>query len=89
MQAIKLDWCEIIQDSSLQDVLHKHKNVFRAGLGTLQGFKAKIIIEDKAIPKFCKARSIPGVMEVGGARGAQGAQSILILHLLNLSVLIP
>ena len=33
--------------------------MFRAGLGTLQGFKAKIIIEDNAIPKFCKARSIP------------------------------
>ena len=48
-----------LQDSCLQDVLHKHKNVFRAGLGTLQGFKAKIIIEDSAIPKFCKARSIP------------------------------
>ena len=61
LQAIKLDWREInyLQDSSLQDVLHKYKSVFRAGLGTLQGFKAKIIIEDNAIPKFCKARSIP------------------------------
>ena len=61
LQAIKLDWREInyLQDSSLQDVLHKHKNVFQAGLGTLQGFKAKTIIEDNAIPKFCKARSIP------------------------------
>ena len=35
-QAIKLDWREInyLQDSSLHDVLHKHKNVFQAGLGT-------------------------------------------------------
>ena len=32
--------------------------MFQDGLGTLQGFKAKIFMEG-ATPRFCKARTVP------------------------------
>ena len=42
-----------------QQVLHKHPDVFQDGLGTLTGFKAKIIVDPSAQPKYCKARTLP------------------------------
>ena len=56
LRTIKLDWQELnfVCNSSLQDLLFKYEDVFQPGLGTLQGFKAKIIIEENATPKFCK-----------------------------------
>ena len=58
---IRLDWHEIynMHASPLQAILQKHAAVFQDGLGTLQGFKAKIFVEEGATPRFCKARTIP------------------------------
>ena len=36
--------------------------MFQDGLGTLKGFKAKILVEEGAQPRFCKARSVPYVL---------------------------
>ncbi len=32
--------------------------VFEEGLGTLQGYKAKVHVDPNAQPKFCRARSV-------------------------------
>ena len=42
-----------------QDILSRYKNVFQPGLGTLEGYEAKIIVDPEAQPRFCKARSVP------------------------------
>ena len=41
----------------------KHEAVFKEGLGTLTGYKAKIHIDPTAIPKYFKARSVPYAMK--------------------------
>ena len=37
--------------------------LFEPGLGTLKDYKAKIYVDPKAKPKFCKARSVPYSMK--------------------------
>ena len=64
LQLFKLDWQEIflVQSNSvspIQQILQKHSNVFQEGLGILTGFKAKIIVDLSATPKYCKPRSVP------------------------------
>ena len=61
LQQVRLDWHEIfsLQNTSLHTILQKHGAVFQDGLGTLKGFKAKILVEEGAQPRFCKARSVP------------------------------
>ena len=60
LQLFNLDWQEIFVlqtsvASPVQQILQKHPNVFQEGLGTLTGFKAKIIVDPAAQPKYCKA----------------------------------
>ena len=38
--------------------------MFTPGLGTLEGFEAKIYIEPNAFPRFCQARSVPFAMKI-------------------------
>ena len=61
---IVLDWKEIylICNAPLQAVLEKHKVVFEEQLGKLKGFEAKILVDQEATPRFCKARSVPLAM---------------------------
>ena len=40
-------------------MLDRHAAVFQEGLGKLKGYKAKITLDQKAIPRFCKARPVP------------------------------
>ena len=44
--------------TSVNEVLDKYKAVFEPGLGTVTGFKAKIIVDSDATPKYCKACSV-------------------------------
>ena len=44
---------------TLADVLDHHEAVFADGLGTVRGVTAKIHVEPRASPRFCKARLIP------------------------------
>ena len=57
---IRLDGHEIyiMHSSPPQATLLKHAAVFQDGLGTLQGFKAKIFMEG-GTPCFCKAWTVP------------------------------
>ena len=64
LQVFNLDWQEIfiLQNttvSPVQPILQKHPDVFQEGLGTLTGFKAKIIVDPAAPPKYCKAYMVP------------------------------
>ncbi|XP_048255362.1 uncharacterized protein K02A2.6-like [Haliotis rufescens] len=45
--------------SSLRTVLDKHPEVFKDGLGTFKGTKAKIYVDKNAQPIFHKARPVP------------------------------
>lgn len=64
LQHIRLDWRKIctLSSSLLENVLQQHSTVFREGLGTLEGFKAKIYVDPAVTPKFCKARPVPFAM---------------------------
>ena len=46
----------------VEALLSQHRKLFEEGLGTLQGHKAKLYADPQAIPKFCKARSVPYAM---------------------------
>ncbi len=61
LSELRLNWHEIfwLHNTSLERLLDKHKAVFEPGLGTVKGYKAKILLDPDATPKYCKARSIP------------------------------
>ena len=40
-------------------MLDRHLAVFQEGLGKLKNYKAKIILDPQATPRFCKARPVP------------------------------
>ena len=46
-------------NSNLGDLLCKHADVFKPELSLLTGFKAKLHVKSDAIPKFCRARTVP------------------------------
>ena len=48
-----------MHNATLSELLDKYKRVFGSDLGTAKGFKAKIIVETNATPRFLRARSIP------------------------------
>ena len=58
---LKLNWHDIfwLQNEPLKQVLEKYKSVLEPGLGKVTGYKAKIIIDPTATPKYCKARTLP------------------------------
>ena len=48
---IKLNWKEIYtvaEDDKLAELLNTHSTLFKPGLGTLNGYKAKICLNSKA-----------------------------------------
>ena len=63
-QQIQLDWREIhsLQQDPLDAILHQHEKVFQEGLGTMQGYKACFLVDDKVKPKLCKAQPVPYAM---------------------------
>ena len=60
MQHLKLDWQQInkLHSEALQQVLQRQEDVFKARLGTQEGYKAKRHIIPGVFPRFCKARSL-------------------------------
>ena len=65
LEQLRLDWATIGKIASekaplkLEPLLAKHAAVFKDELGTISPFKAKLRIRPDAVPKFCKARSVP------------------------------
>ena len=69
LQHLCLDWpsiCHVqsVEQTAVNSILDRHKNVFREELGTLQGFEAKIYVDPTAKPVLCKACSVPYAMKV-------------------------
>ena len=64
LQVIRLDWMKInpVKQCQVSEVLQRHETLFQPGLGMLQGYEAKIIVDPEARPRFCKARSVPYAM---------------------------
>nr|XP_033495922.1 uncharacterized protein K02A2.6-like [Epinephelus lanceolatus] len=67
LKALKEDWQPVhkIEDREdpIQEVLSRHETVFKAELGRLKGFKAKIHVASDATPCFYKPRSVPFAMK--------------------------
>ena len=61
LSAIRLDWKSInaVGSRTLDSLLDHHQELFKPGLGTLKGYKAKITVEKEAQPHFCKACTVP------------------------------
>lgn len=70
LRVLTLNWKELFkmqvvknnQGSSLEKLVDRYSEVFREGLGTFKGPKAKIHVESEAQPKFLKARPVPYAM---------------------------
>ena len=60
LRNIRLNWGTIKRISDdLDDVLTKHKEVFKDELGTMRDVKAKLYVKAGSTPKFYKPRSVP------------------------------
>ena len=61
LEKINFNWYEIfwLHNATLNELLEKHRAVFGSDLGTARGFKAKIMVESRASPRFLRARSVP------------------------------
>ena len=57
---IKLDWGRIhsVKYDPLRTVLEHHNPMFQEGLGRLIGYEAKINMDPKASPHFCKVQPV-------------------------------
>ena len=66
LEQLCLDWQAVhkLFKSALDQVLQKHQEVFNPGLGTLQGYEAKIHMDANAQPRFHKARLVPYSIKV-------------------------
>ena len=61
LQAIVLDWKQLnrvhnIRSRALQDILNQYPELFKDGMGTLQGTTVKIHIQQDARARFFRAR---------------------------------
>ena len=48
-----------IRSRTLQDILNQYSDLFKDGMGTLQGTAVKIHIQQDARPRFFRARPVP------------------------------
>ena len=63
LSSIRLPWQQSLykiqtDSTDLQHLLKKHASVLKDELGSAKGFTAKIHVEEKAKPLFCKARPV-------------------------------
>ena len=62
LKHIKLNWpklCAVSMPTPLQEVLNRHRTVFRDELGKLDGTQASIVVDPNVQPRFYKPRSLP------------------------------
>ena len=64
LEKLRLNWQSInsVRSQTLESVLGRHQDVFKPELGTLKGYKAQILVDGDAQPRFCKARPVPYAM---------------------------
>ena len=64
LKAIRLNWGTIKKATNdLDQVLHKHNEVFKDELGTMKDTHAKLYVKLNCNPKFCKPRSAPHALK--------------------------
>lgn len=58
---LRLDWAKVnrVAPETVDSVCARHPTVFKPGLGKLKGIEAKLHVTEKAVPKFCKPRTVP------------------------------
>ena len=62
LHKLKLNWpaiCHLSSSLTLESVLDMHNSVFKEEIGCVQGMSAKIHVEPRSTPQFCKARPVP------------------------------
>lgn len=60
LHGIRLNWGSIKRvASNLDEILDKHKEVFKDELGMFENVKAKLHVKPEVKPKHCKPRSVP------------------------------
>ena len=64
LNQIRLNWSQIHYTTcpGLHDLLTKYSKVFQEGLGSFEGYEAKIMVDPNASPRFYKARTVPYAM---------------------------
>ena len=64
LRHFRLDWAQLhginrVQSHKLDEMLAEHPNLFKPGLGKIDGLSAKLYVKPGAQPKFCRARQVP------------------------------
>ena len=60
LQRFRIDWKSVLVVFFIRKrILKRYEMVFNEGLGTLQGYEAKLVMKENAVPRFCKARQVP------------------------------
>ena len=65
MAKFQQDWTQVATMSAHKqlsvslEVLSNYSDIFKAELGMIVDFKAKLLVKPGMITKFCKARSVP------------------------------
>nr|XP_037290288.1 uncharacterized protein K02A2.6-like [Rhipicephalus microplus] len=50
---------EVHAQPSVDSILSRYASVFSPGLGLIKGYQAKLVLKERSMPVFCKARSVP------------------------------
>ena len=96
LSQIRLDWPTILCDSGLYSVsdsvqrtleeLHKkYSSIFETKLGSIDGYKAHLHIQEDAKPIFCKARPVPFALRPAVERELTRMQSEGIIYPVDFS----
>lgn len=82
MKEIRLDWENIfhVSVSSLQDMLQKYSSVFKAEIGEMKHFEARIELKPDSSPKFHKTRSVPYALTDGVKQELDRLEKIGVLQ---------
>ena len=65
LRHFRLDWAQLhgintrVQSRKPDEILAEHPNLFKPGLGKIDGLSAKLYVKPSAQPKFCRARPAP------------------------------
>ncbi|XP_018398448.1 PREDICTED: uncharacterized protein K02A2.6-like [Cyphomyrmex costatus] len=55
--------CRVSNELSLDKLLKEYSDVFDQPIGTIKGFKAKLMLKEDAIPRFFKSRPVPFALQ--------------------------
>lgn len=61
LSVIKLDWglIKATTNVKVEDLTQRYSSLFDGDLGCVSGLKAELVLQEKAVTKFCKPRPVP------------------------------